>query len=507
MALGTGAVDHADGRPGQAHGGAQPVDQIVQPGMLPLLARAGPDGPEHGVRGQPPQPQRQTARRPPRAPPRRSAGRPTAPAPRRPPRRRPAPGVRQMTDGPPSVGPDGAGFLAALPERSTAATATGGRDRPGGRSRVAGHRSLALRRQRPRSRTSRAAGSPTSSAMPSPTAAGLPPSRSRPPPCPPLRPPPWPPPRPRPAASAPRPRLPPAPPPADPARFRLRFRLRFRRRPDPARDRPAAGRPPCRPSPSRPAACGRPWAPDSPGAARLAGIGGFTHGPSSVRPLTARRPTIADRYQPSYHSARRSIDHRSARSAPAESQHRRDRPGRAGPPSGRTRPAGRPGPRPAPSASGRPVAGRHQHGTPAGRRPVAVDVTGHHHGAGGHGLEQHHAERLAAQRRGAQHVGRHQPPHLLLLGEHPEPDDVGRLGVASAERVGLGAVPGDPQHRAVAAPVARCRRPAAPAAAGRRPSSRTPQALALLVATEEQDGRAGRSATARHPGTGRPRPR
>ena len=44
--VGHGAVDHADRRSGQAHGGAQPVDQIVQTGMLPLLARTCPHRPD-----------------------------------------------------------------------------------------------------------------------------------------------------------------------------------------------------------------------------------------------------------------------------------------------------------------------------------------------------------------------------------------------------------------------------------------------------------------------------
>ena len=58
---------------------------------------------------------------------------------------------------------------------------------------------------------------------------------------------------------------------------------------------------------------------------------------------------------------------------------------------------------------------------------VARDVGGDHRRGGGERLGQHHAEALAVQRRGAQHVGFAQPPELLLLGDLAEGLDAGLL--------------------------------------------------------------------------------
>ncbi len=149
--------------------------------------------------------------------------------------------------------------------------------------------------------------------------------------------------------------------------------------------------------------------------------------------------TMTDRYRVSYHSARRSMDQWPAHAAPCSSPALRSGPP---PPS-----PGSPRALDQPVGQGHWVAGRHQHGVTAGRLPVAVDVAGHHHGPGRHGLEQDHPEGLAPSEGAQTTSAADQPAHLLLLGQDPQPLEVGCLGVAPAEAGRLGPVSGHPQDR------------------------------------------------------------
>ena len=104
----------------------------------------------------------------------------------------------------------------------------------------------------------------------------------------------------------------------------------------------------------------------------------------------------------------------------------------------------------APRAARRPARRRRPPGTSqastvgAGHVAVAGQVAGHDRRAGGHRLEQHDAERLAAERRRAEHVGAAQPGDLLVVADAPEPLDAGVAGVLGLEPAGVGAVAGDP---------------------------------------------------------------
>ena len=107
---------------------------------------------------------------------------------------------------------------------------------------------------------------------------------------------------------------------------------------------------------------------------------------------------------------------------------------------------------------------------------VAVERRRHDHGAGGHRLEQHDAERLAVQRRGAEHVGAPHARGLLVVAQPAQPLDAGVAAVAGPQRLGLGPGAADPQPHV-----------------GRQQAQGVEQhgqALALLVAADEEDGRA-----------------
>ena len=114
---------------------------------------------------------------------------------------------------------------------------------------------------------------------------------------------------------------------------------------------------------------------------------------------------------------------------------------------------------------------------------VAGEVARDDGRAGGHRLEQHDAERLAPQRRRAEHVGAPQPGGLLGVVSRPSHSIRGSPAWRGAEPLGVGPVAADPQ---------RGRRRAGGAA--RRAGL---EALALLVAAEEEDRRAVGRAWAR----------
>src|SRR6516165_4475774 len=81
----------------------------------------------------------------------------------------------------------------------------------------------------------------------------------------------------------------------------------------------------------------------------------------------------------------------------------------------------------------------------AGRHAIAPDVRGHDRATGCHAFEQHHAERLAVQRRRAEHVGPGEPGCDLVVTDHPEPVEAIRLGVTPSLHLGGGSVTRHPQ--------------------------------------------------------------
>ncbi len=104
---------------------------------------------------------------------------------------------------------------------------------------------------------------------------------------------------------------------------------------------------------------------------------------------------------------------------------------------------------------------------------VPVERGGHDDGPGGHGLEEDDAERLAVQRRRAEHVGAPHAGRHVVVAEPAEPLDAGVPAVPGAQRLGLRAGAPDPHHDV-----------------GREVAQRVEQhgqALALLVAAHEQD--------------------
>ena len=116
--------------------------------------------------------------------------------------------------------------------------------------------------------------------------------------------------------------------------------------------------------------------------------------------------------------ARRSIENDSARAVAGDARTQSARSSSA-----RTRRARRPGP---PGRRG------HQQGVDAGRGHVAVagEVGRHDRRAGGHRLEQHDAEGLAAERRRAEHRRAPQAGRPSRLGDASEPLDPRIAGVA-----------------------------------------------------------------------------
>ena len=90
------------------------------------------------------------------------------------------------------------------------------------------------------------------------------------------------------------------------------------------------------------------------------------------------------------------------------------------------------------------VARRHQHavGAVLDHAAVARDVRGDDRRPGGEGLGQHHPERLAAERRRAQHVRARQRGALLLVVDAPERAHAARVGQQRGQRVRV-----DADHR------------------------------------------------------------
>ena len=133
------------------------------------------------------------------------------------------------------------------------------------------------------------------------------------------------------------------------------------------------------------------------------------------------------------------------------------------------------------------VTGRHEHGVPARGGPVPRNVGGDDRAARRHAFEQHHAEGLAVQRRGAQHGRARQARRDLLVAEHSQPANPVRLGIPASLPVPSRSVAGDPQDRRAlhgregvehhTEPFARPWRPRK-STAGRHSSSRTGRAAA-----------------------------
>ncbi len=113
----------------------------------------------------------------------------------------------------------------------------------------------------------------------------------------------------------------------------------------------------------------------------------------------------------------------------------------------------------------RGIAGRHHQAvdTRPGDPQVAGELGGDDRRVGRHRLEQHDPERLAAQRRGAEHRGTLQAGDLLVVGDAPEPLDPAIAGELVLQSLGLGAVGGHPAARrrrgARPAPASRTSRP------------------------------------------------
>ena len=107
---------------------------------------------------------------------------------------------------------------------------------------------------------------------------------------------------------------------------------------------------------------------------------------------------------------------------------------------------------------------------------VAVERAGDDRGAGGHRLDQHDAERLAVQRRRAEHVGALQAGDLVRVGQPAEPHDA---RVVRRTR------------RAAARCRGRCCRSTASTSSGelRIAAQQHVEALALLVTAAEEDRR------------------
>ena len=144
----------------------------------------------------------------------------------------------------------------------------------------------------------------------------------------------------------------------------------------------------------------------------------------------------------------------------------------------------------APSAGGQRVgvAGLDEQGVDAvgGDVAVAVEAAGDDRRAGRHRLDQHDAERLAVQRRRAEHVGAPQAGELLGVADPPEPRDARVVGVLRPQPRGVGPVAGDPQRDVGAAalrtPRAARRGPCAPRGGRRRRSSGCSSASAASTA-------------------------
>ena len=110
---------------------------------------------------------------------------------------------------------------------------------------------------------------------------------------------------------------------------------------------------------------------------------------------------------------------------------------------------------------------------------VAVETAGDDGGAGGHRLDQHHAEGLAVERRGAEHRGATEPSELLGVVDAAEPRDPVVFGVAGPQCRSVRPVAGDPQPGVARQSAERLHEHG--------------EALAFLVAPAEEDRRpAGR---------------
>ena len=143
----------------------------------------------------------------------------------------------------------------------------------------------------------------------------------------------------------------------------------------------------------------------------------------------------------------------------------------------------------------RRVARRHELGVLAvtGDGGVADEVAGDDRRVRGHRLEQHDAERLAAERRRAEHVGAPQASCLLLVADATQPGDAGVAGHALLERRASRARRSRSrgERRGAGAPWPRAARPGPCGARGDR----------------RRRWSARRSGSARRPGTPPPRPR
>ena len=99
------------------------------------------------------------------------------------------------------------------------------------------------------------------------------------------------------------------------------------------------------------------------------------------------------------------------------------------------------------------VTGRAEQRLAAGSGHVAVagQVGGHDRRARGHGLEQHDAEGLPAQRGGAEHVGAPHPGGLLVVADAAQPLDPRSSAVRRPQLRRLRALRGDPHGHVLAA--------------------------------------------------------
>ena len=120
---------------------------------------------------------------------------------------------------------------------------------------------------------------------------------------------------------------------------------------------------------------------------------------------------------------------------------------------------------------------------------VARDVRGHHRGARGKRLGQHHAEALAAQRGGAQQVGLAQQAPLLVLAHAAQHLDALGLEQQRANLVVRGARHGQPgSHARAAQRLEGPQQHGQPLALLRAPDEQQAQ-LAVLVAGPARPGR------------------